>query len=439
MSENKNFITSKYQIEEMTGKDNTLIIRRKDGIIIAFIEVKDNTLVSFRRHENRKVSINFLNKFASYVKKQGYKLNIGVSKEIGMSIVRDATGRQTYITSDELKKYGLEKYVQTGEAYQININNLMRQDLKIPDNSSGNIYDFHNSHVKRLKIGKNVFAEIDLRENQYIEKVEIAPSFAGKINLSSSQVKSLHIGAESKAEISAQGLNKSAKLTIGDNFIGTLNIRDSAFSEITLGAACKGHINLMQCLVQHPIIVGNQGESLIRLHNVYAKYILLNQNFHGDLKISGDKPQLGIRRIFAKSGFVGHMDLSNNNVVERIELGKNAEGSVELIGTSSIKIVRLGENFSGKLDGRESGLVYLSAGSPCSGEFILNDTTRLAEMKLPKSATYRVYGATKPTKIIKQKQYVIYKFKNITLPKSYYQSRFPYSIWQKLAAPFTQE
>ena len=133
------------------------------------------------------------------------------------------------------------------------------------------------------------------------------------------------------------------------------------------------------------------------------------------------------------------MDLSNNNVVERIELGKNAEGSVELIGTSSIKIVRLGENFSGKLDGRESGLVYLSAGSPCSGEFILNDTTRLAEMKLPKSATYRVYGATKPTKIIKQKQYVIYKFKNITLPKSYYQSRFPYSIWQKLAAPFTQE
>ena len=124
MSENKNFITSKYQIEEMTGKDNTLIIRRKDGIIIAFIEVKDNRLVSFRRHENRKVSINFLNKFASYVKKQGYKLNIGVSKEIGMSIVRDATGRQTYITSDELKKYGLEKYVQTGETYQININNL---------------------------------------------------------------------------------------------------------------------------------------------------------------------------------------------------------------------------------------------------------------------------------------------------------------------------
>ena len=438
MTKKENYINSNYRIERMSGKDNTLVIRRKDGLIIAFIEENNGTMVSFRGHENRKISINLLNKIAFYAKRQGYKLTLGVCKEIGMSIVRTLSGQQIYITSEELKKNGLEKYLPLGENCQVSINNIIHNDIQIPDNSTGNTYDFHNSHIRHLKVGKNVFAEIDLRENQYIEKVEIEDSFSGKINLSSSHARQLHIGDETRAEVTAQDLTHSIKLNIGQKFSGIINFKDNIMSEAKIGGDSKGQIHFTQCMLQCPIIIGDKSETLIKLHNVYAKYILFNERFHGDLKITEDKAQLGVRRIFVESNFAGHIDLSNNKTIERIEIGKDAEGSVELIGTSSIKIIRLEENFTGKLDCRESGVVYISANYPCEGDFVLNDTTRLAEMKLPKTTSYRIYGVSKPLKIIKQKQHVIYKFQNIQLPKSYYQSRFPYSIWQKLASKFNR-
>ena len=77
--EEKEFISKlswSYRFEKMSGKDNTYIIRRRDGLISAFIEINGNNIISFRSHQNRRLPTGIVNIFARRIIEKGYHISI---------------------------------------------------------------------------------------------------------------------------------------------------------------------------------------------------------------------------------------------------------------------------------------------------------------------------------------------------------------------------
>ena len=154
-----------YGIEKMSGKEGTYIIRKRNGLIAAFIEKQGDNITNFTPHQNRRLPKRIINKVAEHIIKQKYTLSKDSARALGVSLIKSERGDIQYISSSELKRRGLEFFQKPEEIEQITIYNLYKQDIKIAADSHNKFYDLQQANIKKLRIGEDVQAEIDLRDN----------------------------------------------------------------------------------------------------------------------------------------------------------------------------------------------------------------------------------------------------------------------------------
>ena len=393
--EEKEFISKlswSYRFEKMSGKDNTYIIRRRDGLISAFIEINGNNIISFRSHQNRRLPTGIVNIFARRIIEKGYHISDEAAIELGISVIELEGGRYTYISSEHIKKYGLSVY----ENSQFHINTLLLSKLSIPSDTKNCTIDFHQAKVNRLIIKKDTQAEIDLRENFFIKEVLIGDNFVGKIYLSENNIKKIKVGKNCSAEIVYTKGRIAPKIYIGSQFKGYLQLRNTQIKKIRIARDSKGKLRVQNCIIKEPIDVGKNSSLEIDLSTVYCPYIYLRKDYSGHLKEDGQPNKQGIRAIFTDNDFSGQIDLSLTSTIQRLEIGKNSSGNVDSIGCKSIEVIKIDSNFSGEIDCRESSVVYMSVETPCQGSFFLSDATRLALLSLPKMSKHKIFGVGKP-------------------------------------------
>ena len=430
--EEKEFISKlswSYRFEKMSGKDNTYIIRRRDGLISAFIEINGNNIISFRSHQNRRLPIRILNLFASQVIEKGYHISDEAAIELGISVIELEGGRYTYISSEHIKKYGLSVY----ENSQFHINTLLLSKLSIPSDTKNCTIDFHQAKVNRLIIKKDTQAEIDLRENFFIKEVLIGDNFVGKIYLSENNIKKIKVGKNCSAEIVYTKGRIAPKIYIGSQFKGYLQLRNTQIKKIRIARDSKGKLRVQSCIIREPLEIGKNSSLDIDISAVHCPYIYLRKDYSGHLKEDGQPNKQGIRAIFTDNDFSGQIDLSLTSTIQRLEIGKNSSGNVDSIGCKSIEVIKIDSNFSGEIDCRESSVVYMSVETPCQGSFFLSDATRLALLSLPKMSKHKIFGVGKPLSFSPSgKNNINYKFKEIKLPRIYFKSLRPTDVISKI-------
>ena len=430
--EEKEFISKlswSYRFEKMSGKDNTYIIRRRDGLISAFIEINGNNIISFRSHQNRRLPTGIVNIFARRIIEKGYHISDEAAIELGISVIELEGGRYTYISSEHIKKYGLSVY----ENSQFHINTLLLSKLSIPSDTKNCTIDFHQAKVNRLIIKKDTQAEIDLRENFFIKEVLIGDNFVGKIYLSENNIKKIKVGKNCSAEIVYTKGRIAPKIYIGSQFKGYLQLRNTQIKKIRIARDSKGKLRVQNCIIKEPLEIGKNSSLDIDISAVHCPYIYLRKDYSGHLKEDGQPNKQGIRAIFTDNDFSGQIDLSLTSTIQRLEIGKNSSGNVDSIGCKSIEVIKIDSNFSGEIDCRESSVVYMSVETPCQGSFFLSDATRLALLSLPKMSKHKIFGVGKPLSFSpSDKNNINYKFKEIKLPRIYFKSLRPTDVISKI-------
>ena len=427
-----------YDMEKMSGKEGTYIIRKRNGLIVAFIETQGENITSFTPHQNRRLPKRIIDKVAAYIIKSGYSLSRDSAHALGVSIIKSEKGNIRYISSSMLKKKGIAPFIKKEEIENITINNLYKQKIKIPDDSHNKFFDLQKANIDTLIVEENTHAEIDLRDNAVIEEVVIDSNFNGKLYLAQSNIKKLEIKDNCHLElIYTLGLNR-LKMQIGQNFSGSIALKNTYLQYMRIGERCMAQIRIELCICYEDISIGKESSSEILCSSVFAKYFSLGNSFSGHLEGLSKSSKQGVRNLYIGNSFSGNIDLSNSNTIERIELGKDSDGKIDLIGCKSIRIVKIEENFSGELNLTESGIVYVRAEAPCLGEFNFTEAEKLTQVILPKQKEYKITGvARKPIKAQRMKNGMIaYYFRRIKLPRAYYISTAPASFWKNIKKLF---
>ena len=420
-------ISWRYAIEPMSGKENTYILRRRDGLILVFIEKVNNHIVSVRYHQTRNLSRRLLNYLAQFIISSGWYVSAEAAHTLGISIIRYHDGSEQYVTFPDLRRGRYISLLQNNRDKTLAINSLSIHNLSLPDNIQSLTLETIGAQIKKLKIGNNSNININLRDNHLIKQLLVGNNFTGKIFLNNSDIKKFVLGHDAQAEISYIYGTKPLSLVIGHNFQGSLSIGQSYLNGLSIGNNSSGHIKLNKCVSFRPLSIGHDSQSHIESSSIYAPYFAIGNNYSGFLKGRNPNPKQGVRKLFVGASFSGHIDLSNSQTISRIEFGKSASGALELVSCRSIRLVKYDSGFCGSADFRESSIAYVRALSPCQGEMIFSDCKMLTLLKLPLRNECKIIGSGKPIKNLKKRHYAYFYFKNYILPKAYFSS-----IWDTL-------
>ena len=421
-----------YGIEKMSGKKGTYIIRKRNGLIAAFIETQGQNITAFTPHQNRRLPKRIINKVANHIIKNGYYISKDSARAMGISSIRASDGSITYLSSSTLRRKGLGAFIHKEAIEHITIHNLYKQKIIIPDDSHNKSFDLQHANLSTLQIGENVHGEIDLRDNAVVDDVLINDNFNGKLYLSQSNLKNLKLKENCHAEIIyTMGLNR-LKVDIGQNFSGSIMMKNTYLDYMRIASRCLAQIRLELCICYNEISLGKESTSEILCSSVFAKYFALGSSFSGHLEGLSQSAKQGVRNLYIGHNFSGHIDLSNSNTIERVEIGADSDGTIDLNGCKSIRLIRIEKNFSGELNLTESDIVYVRAEAPCFGEFNFAETEKLTQVILPEKKEYKILGISrKPIKAQRMKNgMVTYTFRQLKLPRGYFISTAPSGLLQ---------
>lgn len=134
---------------------------------------------------------------------------------------------------------------------------------------------------------------------------------------------------------------------------------------------------------------------------------------------SGERSEQGIRSINLADDFGGELDIGDSKTVERVEIGRNASGHVNLSGCASVKALKLDEYFAGVADLSRSGVMYIRARKGATGRFVLTDCSNLTLVKIARNAAPLISIDRSPIEIAKDEQNVYYRYLDRRLPDEF--------------------
>ena len=114
------------------------------------------------------------------------------------------------------------------------------------------------------------------------------------------------------------------------------------------------------------------------------------------------------------------MDVGDSKTVERVEVGRNASGHVNLSGCASIKALKLDEYFAGVADLSRSGIMYIRARKGATGRFVLTDCSNLTLVKVARNAAPLISIDRSPIEIARDEQNVYYRYLDRRLPDEFF-------------------
>lgn len=414
--------SSGYVGERMPGKENLFILRNKQGFIVATAEKYNDTISAFKFHKERRMPRRIVNQVVAYLMAAKFRLSREAARELGVSVLKPEDGGELYLSTQELKHYGLNYFLNKEKNTTAVLNSLYPLNLTLNKNTQNCRLDLQGMLIKNLSVGAGSSVDIDLRGNHRVKSVKVGKVFAGKISLSHSSVERLEIEDDSRAEVSFHDGDKVLNVKIGDNFRGSLSLRKSYLRRLSVGDNAMASFDINTCIFYRHIILGKNCGGNLNISSVFARYFEVGDGFSGHLYGSSITSRQGIRNVYVGNDFSGVMDLSASKTVRRLEFGDECSGSLICISSSSVSLCLLGRGFSGTADFRESGIVCVSAGENCRGKFECADCRQLVLMNMPRETGYKIAGTPKPIKTETVKNRVLYWFDKKSLSSEYFKT-----------------
>lgn len=424
-----------YHITVIPGRPHTLFLRDRYCVKLAVLELFQDRIVSISGYRSRKLQRKHIEVLIDFVRRFHYFLSPEAAFELELSVIRFEDGGEQYFTVSELNPYRLNKIMRSPQKKQITLSGWHKSLLNIPKRVINCSLNLSRCQIKKLQIAKRSNIVVDLRDNPHIETVTVEEGFIGTLNLSRSSVTQIRIGDNCRCNISLNYGGKCFDLTIGDVYSGVLDIRNSCFHNLKIGYYCYANLKLSENWGQKNIVVGDSFRGNMILDSVYVKKVSVGSDCRGKIFVkSRDNDEHGILSLNLADGFGGELDIAASKTVERVEIGANASGYVNLVGCVSIKTLKFDEYFTGVADLEHSGIMYVRARKGATGRFVLTDCPNLTLVKIARNAAPLINIDRSPIAIIKKEQNVYYRYLDRRLPNEFFTPA--YMHWLKSVKNF---
>lgn len=424
-----------YHITVIPGRPYTLYLRDRYCIKLAVLELFQDKIVSITGYRVRELPKKVVEILIDFVRSFHYFLTADAAQELGLSIIRLEEGKEQYFKVSELSSYRLNKIMRNPQSKQIILSGWSKAQLTLPKRTINCNLKLNNCKIKKLHISKRSNAAVDLRDNPFIETVTVEEGFIGSLNLSRSAVTQIQVGDNCRCNISMNYSAKCFDLNIGDVYSGALDIRDSCFHNLKIGYYCYANIKLSENWGQKNIVVGDSFRGNMILDSIYVRNISIGSDCRGKIYVkSKDRSKQGIRSINLADDFGGELDIADSKTIERVDVGNNASGRINLSGCASVKALKLDEYFDGVADLSSSGIMYVRIHKGASGRIVLTDCSNLTLVKISRNATPLISIDRSPIETVKDEQNTYYRYQDQQLTDDFFTPA--YMHWLKNVKKF---
>ncbi len=367
-----------YSLTRLNSAECSLMFRNSDRQLLAVLSGCGNKITAIAPYRDYQLSAAEYKLLRRFVLTRGFGLNVETAAVLGLSVLRYADGREEFVPPRRLRK----KIADASELEYLHVGGLRRHTLVLPDFCRINLINLSRAEIKKLIIGVNCGAQVDLRDNQHIAAVRVGKSFNGSLNLSRSTVESVAIADNCRCDLAVFDSKRCFTLNIGDVYSGNLHIKNSCFHNIAVGYYSYAALRLTDNWGRRDVVVGDSFRGQIYMDNVNVGLLKVGKDCKGAVNILG-----GSRRcckIELGNEFAGVLDLRGPSNVQLLNIGSYARGKFNLLGAEWIRQVKFGSFYAGYADFSDSKVEYVSAGEGCGGEMVFSGCDGLKLLQLPR-------------------------------------------------------
>lgn len=366
-------INKEYRIVRVKGKKCSLFFKNKQNQLIASLEGCQNEFVEMSIADDRNLTAVEKGYLLSFIRAKKYSISKEVAAKLDVSIINYLDGREEYLSERQLKRR-IGKGIDFAKVY---IGKLTAYSIKIPADSKDCSYNFSEAEVTKIIVEENCNINIDLRDNNFIESLIIEEKFAGNVNLSRSSIESVFLANNCKCNLTIADAKNCFNLQIADIYSGNLNINNCCLYALGIGYYSYAEIMLANNLIKKEIFLGDSFRGVFYAINQNVDLMKIGDDCKGWIKINSQGKDGGIKKLVVDDDFVGNLNLSGDETLQFLEIGRKNGGKIDVSHANSIDRIKIGKYYNGNINLENSSVKSISVGYGASGSLNLRDCHEL--------------------------------------------------------------
>ncbi len=412
-SQEKHLLENNFHLQQITGKNCSLMIRDGNKELQGTIEVCNGKVSNLSGINQKPLTEETREVMVKYVRENRFSMMPAAARKLGLSIYKKSNGEEEYLNADELD----EKLKEPLDGITLIVNNYKKRRLEIKPRTTGATLDFSRARIKHLVVGNDCHLLMDLRDNAYIKSLKINNNFSGRMNLSRTGLQSVKVGSNCHCDFSINDSLKCFNMEVRDIFSGSVNINNSCFHKLEIGFYCYATVKLKQNWGRKYIQVGSSFRGKMDIDSVNIPEIKIGDDCRGVISVRSNDNIHGTKKLEIADDFNGSLFVGESQTIKNIYFGIAAKGKIDMRGCSSLKTVRFEEKFSGAADFSDSAIEYICAGAGSRGRMILYNCNNLILLKIPQKNNVKLLSEQKVLSSEKQGETICHRFQNQELSK----------------------
>lgn len=365
-------INKDYRMVRLKGNKCTLFFKNHQNKLLATLDGCNYifTQISTAEDNLSKIEKGYI---LSFIRAKKYSISKEVADFLQVSIIKYMDGREEYLSEKMLKKR-INNGIDFAKIY---VGKMVANILNIKDDSTNCSYDLSNAEITKLVVGNNCSVNIDLRDNTYIETLQIKEQFSGSVNLSRSNIESIFIANNCRCNLSINNSKKCFNLQIADIFSGNMNITNCCMYAMSLGYYSYADIVLTNNIIKRDISIGDSFRGNLYAMDQNTDIIKIGDDCKGNIKLSNTSQTTGSKKLIIGNDFSGNINMNNDESIRIVEVGRKFCGYLEAVYAKILQKIKFGKYYSGNTDLSLSDIenVFIEYGA--CGTLILNNCSKL--------------------------------------------------------------
>lgn len=402
-------INREYRIVSLKGNKCSLFFKNKQNSLRATLEGCDKILNNVLVNSEKDLTDEEKGYILTFIRAKKYSLTKEAANILGVSIIKYDDGREEYVSQRLL----LKRIAAGLNFAKVYIGKLKTYQLEIPEETRNVSYNLANAEIVKLEIGENCAVNIDLRDNDFIESLNVKDKFSGTLNLSRTTIESIFIGNNCRCNMTLSDSKRCPNLQIADICSGNINITNSCLYALSIGYYSYADIMLANNVVKKEITIGDSFRGGLYTTNQSTDMLKVGNDFKGWIKINNQTASGGTKQINIGSDFSGNINLSGDNSIMLVNTGDRNTGKIIASYASMLERVVIGKYFNGNIDlsGSAAKEMYVDYGA--SGRVNLQGCKNFKVLQASVDNDLYIDGDIKSVDALSDENHINYYFEDI--------------------------
>lgn len=401
-------INKDYRIVRLNGNKCTLFFKNYQNKLLATLDGCNDVFTKISASDDYELSLIEKGYILSFIRAKKYSITKEVAEYLHISIIKYMDGREEYLSEKMLKKR-INNGIDFAKVY---VGKLVSSSLNIRDDSTNCSYDLSKAEISKLIVGNNCNVNIDLRDNPYIETLQIKEQFSGCVNLSRSNIESIFIANNCSCNLSINNAKKCFNLQIADIFSGNTNITNCCMYAMSLGYYSYADIVLSNNIIKKDIEIGESFRGSLHAVDQNTDNLKIGDDCKGCIKTNNTSQSTGYKKISIGDNFAGSIYLNNDECIKNIEIGQKFCGKLEAMYSGFLQKIKFGKYYSGNSDLSYSSVhdIYVDYGA--CGTITVNNCVNLEFIQTTVDNKLIIDSDKENSKVKINENIICYNFKN---------------------------